>query len=344
MSDPNLAPRPRASAADVEECRRWTAHHSKSFYLSSLLLPRLAREEAWALYAFCRRADDAVDEGPQEASAQRRRIDGLRMRLDRVYRGDMDGADAIDRAFAVMVRRTGLPRGAPEALLAGMQMDTDQAIWADDADLLTYCFRVASVVGLMMVAILGHTARAEQTGHVMLRAADLGVGMQLTNIARDVGEDARRGRVYLPRTLLAQHGTSPEEVLDLAARGAPPSEGIRRAVQALLDRADAHYRAADRGIPALPGSCRLAIRSARYIYAAIGDRVAARGFDSMTTRAVVSTGAKLLLVLRALLPGRPGPLETPGPADAPLAALIHAAGLPAPAALLTPPAPPGTPR
>ncbi|HEX8950344.1 MAG TPA: phytoene/squalene synthase family protein [Polyangia bacterium] len=290
-------------------CRAWIQQHSKSFFLSSLLLPARVRQASWALYAFCRRADDAVDE---HADGGLQRVESLRARLERVYAGRADD-DPIDRAFAAVVERHAIPRALPEALLAGMEMDARGARYDSDDELLVYCFRVAATVGLMMTRVMGASADV-----AYLRAADLGVAMQLTNIARDVGEDARRGRVYLPASLLARVG------------GDRPA-----AVRALLERADAHYRAADRGVPLLPGDCRFAIASARNIYSAIGAAIARNGYDSITRRAYVPLPRKLLLVARAL-PARLPTLRdaaraaaAPGPADDALRALVRAVGLPA---------------
>jgi phytoene synthase len=286
-------------------CRAWIQRHSKSFFLSSLLLPARVRQASWALYAFCRRADDAVDE---ERAGGMARVEALRVRLERVYAGRADD-DPIDRAFGAVVERHAIPRALPEALLAGMEMDARGARYASDDELLVYCFRVAATVGLMMTRVMG---ASDDVAYV--RAADLGVAMQLTNIARDVGEDERRGRVYLPATLLERHG------------------GDRRAaVRAILERADGHYRAADRGVPLLPADCRFAIASARNIYSAIGGAIAANGYDSITQRAYVTLPRKLWLVARAL-PARfaaPGDAHAPGPADEALRGLLRAVGLPA---------------
>ena len=286
-------------------CRAWIQRHSKSFFLSSLLLPPRVRQASWALYAFCRRADDAVDE---QSAGGMARVESLRARLERVYAGRADD-DAIDRAFGAVVERHAIPRALPEALLAGMEMDARGTGYASDDELLVYCFRVAATVGLMMTRVMGASDDV-----AYLRAADLGVAMQLTNIARDVGEDERRGRVYLPASLLDGVG------------------GDRRAaVRAILARAEAHYRAADRGVPLLPRDCRFAIASARNIYSAIGGAIARNSYDSISQRAYVSLPRKLWLVGRAL-PARfssPADAHAPGPADDALRALLAAVGLPA---------------
>jgi phytoene synthase len=302
---------------DRVACRAWIQRHSKSFYLSSLLLPARVRQASWALYAFCRRADDAVD---VEGDGGLERVARLRRRLDEVYAGRA-ADDAIDRAFAAVVERHHIPRALPDELLAGMEMDARGTLYETDAELLRYCFRVASTVGLMMTRVMGCARDV-----AYLRAADLGVAMQLTNIARDVGEDARRGRVYLPRALCDAVGLDARTLVAGASAATAP---LRAAVRALLARAAGHYAAADAGVPLLPRDCRFAIASSRHIYAAIGDAVARNGYDSMTRRAYVSLPGKLARVVRAL-PAlfAAAPASSTGPADAALAAWIHAVGLP----------------
>lgn len=285
-------------------CRSWIQRHSKSFFLSSLLLPARVRQAAWALYAFCRRADDAVD----ESGGGLHRVESLRRRLERVYAGRADD-DPIDRAFAAVVERYAIARELPEALLAGMEMDARGTRYASDEELLLYCFRVAATVGLMMTQVMGVSDDAG-----WLRAADLGVAMQLTNIARDVGEDERRGRLYLPAALLDAVGGDP-----------------RAAVERILSRAEAHYRAADRGVPLLPADCRFAIASSRNIYSAIGGAIARNGFDSITRRAYVTLPRKLWEVARALGARFATARDpaAPGPADEQLRPLVRGVGLPA---------------
>jgi phytoene synthase len=311
---------------DQLACRDWIRTHSKSFFLSSLLLPSQVRQAAWALYAFCRRADDAVDDegSPSEAL---RKVEQLRRRLEAVYRQGADAQEhAVDRAFARVAERSSLPRALPEALLEGMEMDARGVSYDSWDELYGYCFRVASTVGLMMTRVMGSAHAASPV--LWLRAADLGVAMQLTNIARDVGEDARRGRVYLPLELLEELGIEPRQLLE--AREASPQ--AREAVRRVLQRAELHYRAADLGVPMLPRSCRFAIAASRLIYARIGQAIADNGHDSITQRAYVSLPRKLALVARASLAlvstAGVASLESVGPADRVLKPLVHQAGLP----------------
>jgi phytoene synthase len=318
---------------DLKLCQKHIARHSKSFYLSSLLLPRSVRYDAWALYAFCRQADDAVDgdnpgdgtvpkNAPTEA-AQLQAVASLRRRLSAVYRGEPGEGPghAIDRAFAQVVQKTQMPQALPARLLDGMEQDARAQHYGSWADLYGYCFNVAATVGLMMTTVMGHKLPKSRHGEVMLRAADLGVAMQLTNIARDVGEDARRGRVYLPDELLQQHGLTSQAVLAEAASGQPPSDALRAVVAELLSRADAHYAAAEVGIAMLPDGAQWAIRSASRIYQRIGRALRAQGHDSLRRRARLSGLAKLGWVVVAYLSGlRPSARhwsQTPslGPAD-----------------------------
>lgn len=298
---------------DVAACRALLAAGSKSFSAASWLLPGRLRAPVAALYAFCRVADDAIDEAPPgglEAA-----LAGLRARLDAAYAGT-PADDPVDRAFSATVLGWDVPRAAAEALLEGFAWDAEGRRYRTLEELHGYCARVASAVGVMMTALMGPRA-----GWILARAADLGVAMQLTNIARDVGADARLGRVYLPLDWLEQAGIDPAE---LVARPTP-GPALAGLVRRLLDEAEGLYARADRGVTGLPRDCRVAIRAARLIYAAIGDEIAANGYDSVTRRAHTSLARKLWLLARAL----PAALWRPDPdLQPPLAAtrfLVEAA-------------------
>jgi len=252
-------------------------HHARSFTWGARLLPRKYRRDAAAIYAFCRRCDDAVDHAADAVTAARA-VARLRGELDRIYAPDWQDGDLADPVlvgFREVVRRRGLPRLLSDELLNGMQMDVGCVRYQTFTELLVYCHRVAGVVGLMMARVMGVTDE-----RVLAHAADLGIAMQLTNICRDVAEDARLDRVYLPGELLGA--------------------GEAAAVAELLRRADGYYRSGDRGLVALPAGCAAAIRVARLIYADIGRVIAARGFDVHAGRARVSSPRKLWLAVRAL--------------------------------------------
>lgn len=285
-----LAPMGAAFAptdADREACARAIETGSKSFHAASRLLPKRVREPAYALYAFCRLADDAVDLSSGKHAALAR----LRERLDRACAGRPADV-AADRCFAAMLRRHGVPRALPEALIEGLAWDAETRRYADLSAVRAYSARVAASVGAMMTVLMG-----PREPWVLARACDLGVAMQLSNIARDVGEDAREGRLYLPLDWLRAEGIDPEGFL--AAPRFTPALG--RVIAALLAEAERLYDRAAWGVRGLPREARPAIRAARLIYRAIGREVAARGHDSVSSRAVVSTGVKRRLMAQALV-------------------------------------------
>ena len=276
---------------DVELCRRVIAEHSKSFALASRLLPGATADRAAVVYAWCRRADDAVDDLGAGDGAEA--IGRLREELEQVYAGT-EPSDPTLAAFRAVVREHGIPRAYPEELLLGMEMDVSGTHYPDLDALLAYGYRVAGTVGLMMCHVMGLSdARA------LRHAAHMGIAMQLTNICRDVLEDWDMGRLYVPSDLLARSGAP-----DLAGRlGGPiPREAVRpmaTAVGALLDEAERYYRSGDLGVHALPLRSALAVRAARRIYAAIGSRVRRMGCDVTRGRVWVSGSAKLGHVAQA---------------------------------------------
>lgn len=278
------------AAVDRAACRALLTDGSRSFHAASHLLPLKVREPATALYAFCRLADDAVDiEGGPTGSGRAAALVRLRLRLDRAYAGAPMPLPA-DRAFAATVARHAIPRELPEALLEGLAWDAESRRYETLDELHGYAARVAGSVGVMMAVLMG-----VRDADAMARACDLGAAMQLTNIARDVGEDARNSRLYLPLAWLREEGVDPDAFL--ARPAFTPAVG--RLVARLLAEADRLYAAGTRGIGALPLACRPGIGAARLLYAAIGDEVARRGHNSIASRAVVPMRTKLALLARA---------------------------------------------
>lgn len=273
--------------ADMDACRALLKGGSRTFHAASKVLPRKVSDPAVALYAFCRLADDAVDLGDNRAAA----VERLKERLDRAYRGQpMD--QAADRAFADVVARFSIPREVPEALLEGLAWDAEGRRYETLPELYAYAARVAGTVGAMMTLVMG-----QRTPEIVARACDLGVAMQLTNIARDVGEDARAGRLYLPQSWLRNAGIEPDAWL------AKPvfTPEIAVIVQRLLEAADGLYGRATLGIRNLPLGCRPGIYAARALYAEIGRELERGGLDSISRRAVVSTNRKLKVLAKTLV-------------------------------------------
>jgi 15-cis-phytoene synthase len=281
--------RVRVTSEDMAACRGLLKNGSHSFYAASFLLSRETRDPATALYAFCRIADDAVD----NASGDTNVIAKLMARVDGIY-SEEPSSHPADRAFSKVAKEYGLPRSVVDALIEGFEWDTSGRRYTTFEDVQAYAARVAGCVGIMMTTVMG-----QRSNNALARAADLGVAMQLTNIARDVGEDARNGRLYLPTDWLVEAGIDPDAFLR-APIFTPALGGV---VKRLLDEAAILYKRADAGIPLLPAGCRPGIRAARLIYAAIGDEVAKAGYDSVSRRAVVPFLAKLPLLARSLASG-----------------------------------------
>jgi len=288
----------------VDACRRIMRHHSKSFSRAARFLPRRFADPVAVLYAFCRLADDAVDLAPDQASA-RLAADTFIAELE-----SPRGARPVIRAFDAWSTKHPLARRAARELLTGIASDVGPVRIEDEAELVRYAYRVAGTVGLLMCAVF---EVEDSAAHPF--AIDLGIAMQLTNIARDVAEDATRDRVYVPRTLLARHGTTPDALIAAVVGTVPahspapaptpaptpaPATALSPAVLSLLDLADAYYQSAERGMHYLPAAARPAILVASRLYRAIGDVLRRRGGNPLLGRAFVSAAERPRLIVQAL--------------------------------------------
>jgi len=260
-----VAPPVQAGCGDVAQ--RVLARQGRSFHWASWFLPAAQAHDAATLYAFCRHVDDLVDERP--ANEARRELRALRARLreadGRVARSPAEGGHDPLAGFAELARRCRIDAVVVDALLDTLAGDTGPVRLRSMDDLLRYAHGVASTVGLMMCDVLGCRDRRARAF-----AIDLGIAMQLTNVARDVLEDAGRGRIYLP---LPGH-------LDAAALAAD-APGARAAalpcVHEVLDVARRYYRSADGGLRYLPWRARCAIAVASRVYEGIGAVIRRRG-------------------------------------------------------------------
>jgi len=272
---------------DLSACRELIKHGSHSFHMASWLLPKRAAIPATALYAFCRIADDLIDADHAGTAA----IEALGKRIDAIYAGAPEDHPE-DRALAEVVRHYAIPRAMPEALIEGLAWDTSGRSYETLSELYDYAARVAGCVGAMMTLIMQTSDR-----NAVARACDLGVAMQLTNIARDIGEDARMGRLYLPRRWFSEAGLDAEHWL----ANPQQNQHITRMCQRLLHYANILYQRADAGIALLPLSCRPGIRAARVIYSDIGRQIATQNYETVNQRAIVSRSRKSLLLVKSLL-------------------------------------------
>ena len=278
-----------------EFCRLFAKVNARHFYYAFLFMPSPQRRAIHAVYAFCQKADQLVDLEPDEA-AKRERVAERRAELawleERLAgRAAADPDDPILLALAHALERFPIELKWFHALLDGLEMDLERDRYATFAELEEYCRRVASAVGHMVIAVLGRSGEAEGAF-----ADRLGLAMQLTNICRDVLEDGREGRVYLPAELLAAHGVSEEDVLE--ARFSPAFGSM---VLALCDRADGLY---DEAYACLPAEARRPLAAARVmaeLYRPILGEIRARGGNVLLGKVGYPIWRKLWIAARTLL-------------------------------------------
>ena len=234
------------------------SRHAKSFRLASLFLPRERANDAAVVYSFCRLVDDAVDEAPSIDEAKRQ-ADLLRSELV----GDRNPREEV-AAFLDVAQRCSIPLYVAHDLMDGVCSDLGSVAVHDQHELAQYCYRVAGTVGLMMCGVIG-----VRDPKAFPYAVDLGLGMQITNICRDVLEDARRGRVYIPAQYLREYGVSHQEILDESI----DTRILSQVICSLLDVAEQCYNRAYLGMHYIPAKTRLAILIALRVYRSIGRRL-----------------------------------------------------------------------
>lgn len=313
----DCAPVPGAALATTQAYTTM-ATHGKTFRLAARWFGNQVRDDAAHIYHYCRTVDDAVDHA--DAAGGREALAGFGAHLDQLYAGAESphaGArqpntacqpaaahDPHAQALRELIERRALPRAYFAELLRGMAADTQGAVYPDWPSLRDYCYCVASTVGLLMTHIMGTFAStAAHQKRTLQQAAHLGMAMQLTNICRDVAEDAARGRVYLPACVLATHGITPELLTATPAHAWSPrvAHAVAAATAEVANVARHHYRLGARGLVMLPWRAAVAVRAAATMYAAIGTVLAARGFDATGPRAVVPRWRKAVATVGALV-------------------------------------------
>lgn len=268
----------------VLESRSVLSKHSKSFRWAAWFLPADAQDDAAVVYAMCRLIDDLADEQP-DAPKAKQELEVLRLEL----LGERDPR-TLTMAFLDVVHRRDMELGYVFELIDGVLSDLDEVRVETDEELLRYCYRVAGTVGLMMCSVLGVRDR-----RALAHAIDLGVAMQLTNICRDVLEDANDDRVYLPQHRLQDRGTSTHELL----RGQADPGAVSAVVCDILALAEVYYRSADLGMAYIPARSRLAIVVAARLYRAIGVKLLSMGGHALAGRTWVGSGSKIGWTLNA---------------------------------------------
>ena len=288
---------------DLKECYDIIEKGSHSFYAASKVLPKKIRDSAIVLYSFCRIVDDSID----ETSSKDKALKELFKRLDAVYEG-IPQNNPSDRCFSRLVKFYEMPKQLPLALLEGMDWDTREKEYKTLSELRAYCARVASTVGVMMCVLM-----RVRDKDILARACDLGVAMQLTNIVRDIGEDARNGRLYIPLDWMAKYGLDKKQFL----KKPKTSRELGLIAKRLLEEARRLYKRSESGLFGLPTSCQPGIYAARYIYEGIGKHIEAVQYDSINRRAKTSGSEKITLLAFSFL-------KTFTSKISPVSAVVHA--------------------
>jgi phytoene synthase len=296
-------------SAAYEVCRRVTRTHAKTFYAASHFIPSEKRNACYAVYAFCRYVDDIVDVAMERGDVTRedavRLVEQWRSEVGQVYSGDRHkGANAPDMAHqdraAVLLawedtlQKYHIPRHLPEELIEGVLMDTTITRFATYAELEVYCYKVASVVGLMTSEIFGYSSP-----DALSYAVDLGIAMQLTNIIRDVKEDAVRGRIYLAHEDMVRYEVSEQDILTNRC-----TKNVRGLVAEYIRRADVLYRKADTGIAMLESSSMVTVLLMSRNYQKILRVVEGMDYNVFLRRASIGLLPKLMAVPSAYFEAR----------------------------------------
>ena len=275
-----------------EECRKLNAHHGKTYYLATLLLPPEKRPFVHALYGFARYADEIVDDLASTLTGEQK-AEWLTNWSDKFFE-DFDSGfseDKICRATIYTAKKFNIPKEHFEAFIHSMKMDLTTSTYETFEDLYEYVYGSAAVIGLQMVPILGSTS-----DDAYKFATDLGIAFQLANFIRDVGEDLERGRIYLPLSELRQFGVTPETLEKREV-----TDNLRAALRFQIERVHDLEMSSRAGISLLNPASRPCIDAARILYCQIADEVEKIDFDVFNRRANVSKWRKFSVAFRAWL-------------------------------------------
>ena len=271
-------------------CQQKAAQSGSSFYYSFLFLPPERRRAITALYAFCREVDDIVDECT-DVGVARTKLAWWRIQLAALYEGNAD--HPVAQALVPVVTRFNLPQARLQEIIDGMEMDLTQRRYADFAALTLYCHRVAGVVGLLSAEIFGY-----RDPDTLKFAENLGLAFQLTNIIRDVGEDARRDRVYLPLDELARHHVTVADIMHARA-----TDGFRELMQFQVARALGYYRDAFALLPAADRNSQRPGLIMAAIYQTLLAEIRTDGAQVLTRRVSLTPLRKLWIAWKTWIKG-----------------------------------------
>jgi phytoene synthase len=273
---------------------RYLSQHGRSFWMASQLIPAAQRAQVAGVYAWCRYTDDLVDHATCSRTELLRALDDWEALSRAAYEGHVTGVELLDVVLGEMAQR-GVPFRYAEDLIRGMRTDAVGRRFETLVELEGYCHDVASVVGLWLTELFGvHDA------WTLERAGALGVAMQLTNIVRDVGDDWKRGRLYLPHEMLDRHGVTFAMLEQMRWTSASVPDAYAALLEELMSVADAGYARAADAIGELPAFFRSSVAVASRVYQSIHDAIRAIGYDTVRRRAVTPDATRMALAKAAL--------------------------------------------
>ncbi|XP_042502024.1 phytoene synthase 2, chloroplastic-like [Macadamia integrifolia] len=285
-----------------ERCRQVCAVHSKTYYLGTLLMTPERQKALWAISMWCRRTDELVD-GPNASHIPLTALDSWESRLEDIFAGHP--FDILDAALFDTVSKFPLDIQPFKDMIEGMRMDLWKSRYKNFDELYLYCYYVAGTVGLVSVPVVGIDPKSQATTETVYNAAlALGFANQLTNILRDVGEDARRGRVYLPQDELSQAGLSDEDIFAGKVTGK-----WRNFMKIQIKRARMYFEEAEKGVNELSSASRWPVWASLLLYRKILDEIEANDYDNFTKKAYVSKAKKILALPVAFARSISGPSE-----------------------------------
>lgn len=270
-----------------DRCGQVCAEYAKTFYLGTLLMTPERRRAIWAIYVWCRRTDELVD-GPNASHITPSALDRWEARLEDLFAGRP--YDMLDAALSDTVVNFPVDIQPFKDMIEGMGLDLKKSRYKNFDELYLYCYYVAGTVGLMSVPVMGIAPESHATTESVYNAAlALGIANQLTNILRDVGEDARRGRVYLPQDELTQAGLSDEDIFN-----GKVTDRWRYFMKNQITRARMFFQEAEKGVPELSQASRWPVVASLLLYRQILDEIEANDYNNFTKRAYVSKAKKLI--------------------------------------------------
>nr|AAR87868.1 phytoene synthase [Oncidium hybrid cultivar] len=272
-----------------DRCGQICAEYAKTFYLGTLLMTPERRRAIWAIYVWCRRTDELVD-GPNASHITPSALDRWEARLEDLFAGRP--FDMLDAALSDTVVNFPVDIQPFKDMIEGMRLDLKKSRYKNFDELYLYCYYVAGTVGLMSVPVMGIAPESDATTESVYNAAlALGIANQLTNILRDVGEDATRGRVYLPQDELAEAGLSDEDIFN-----GKVTDRWRNFMKNQIKRARTFFQEAEKGISELNQASRWPVLASLLLYRQILDEIEANDYNNFTKRAYVSKAKKLMAV------------------------------------------------